>query len=110
MRSHFLRAVVLCVLGVLAAQPGLARAQAAAKLTAKPVDTGSVNTDAAGDVVADPGPLAKLSPELSSKAIEAAMIRVADWQLATGEARFNRQWTFAALYTGMLAASSATGN
>ena len=110
MRPPFLRAVVLCVLGVLAAQPGLSRAQAAARPAAKPPAPGAVNTDAAGDVVADPGPLANLSPALSSKAIEAAMTRVADWQLATGEARFNRQWTFAALYTGMLAASSATGN
>ncbi len=107
MRSSFLRAGVLCVLGVLIARPGLVLAQAVAKPTAA---SGVVNKDAAGDVVDNPGPLANPSPELSSKAIEVAMTKVADWQLATGEARFNRQWTFSALYTGMLAASKATGN
>jgi hypothetical protein len=36
--------------------------------------------------------------------------KVADWQLARSEQRFNQQWTYAALYDGMLAASKATGD
>ena len=35
---------------------------------------------------------------------------VADWQLAKAEPVFNQQWTFAALYDGMLAASATTGD
>jgi rhamnogalacturonyl hydrolase YesR len=38
------------------------------------------------------------------------MRKVADWQIATAEPRFEQQWTFAALYDGLLAASQATGD
>src|SRR4051812_7255928 len=84
----------------------------AAPQPAKPVNN-SVATDnaAAGDQPADPGPLATdLSPALTQKAIEAAMKKVGDWQVSSREDRFNRQWTFSALYRGLLAASDATGN
>jgi rhamnogalacturonyl hydrolase YesR len=77
--------------------------------TPKPV---VIPTDqqAAGDAPADPGPLAKLSPALTPKDIEAAMSKVADWQVAMGKSRYSRQWTFAALYRGLLEASATTGN
>ena len=39
-----------------------------------------------------------------------AMRKVADWQVRTGESRFSMDWTFAALYDGLMAASRATGN
>ena len=66
---------------------------------------------AAGDALDNPGPLATgLSSEIKPKAIAAAMKKVADWQVAYAEPNFNKQWTFAALYDGLLAASKATGN
>lgn len=38
------------------------------------------------------------------------MKKVADWQLSVAEPVFNKQWTFAALYDGLLAASKTTGD
>ena len=38
------------------------------------------------------------------------MKKVADWQLRQAEGRYNIQWTYAALYDGLLAASRATGD
>ena len=64
---------------------------------------------AAGDQPDDPGPLAKdLSPKLKRSAILKAMKKVADWQLQHAEGRYNIQWTYAALYDGLLAASKTT--
>ncbi|MGB6691977.1 MAG: glycoside hydrolase family 88 protein [Terracidiphilus sp.] len=66
-------------------------------------------TDPSGDVAADPGPLAtNLSPALKPRDVQKAMRKVADWQLRTGEVRFSADWTFAALYDGLLAASRTT--
>jgi rhamnogalacturonyl hydrolase YesR len=70
-----------------------------------------VDREASGDSPADPGPRAKdLSTALESASIEAAMRKVADWQIAAAEPRFNQQWTFAALYDGLLATTEATGD
>jgi rhamnogalacturonyl hydrolase YesR len=70
-----------------------------------------VDGNAAGDAPDDPGPLAMgLSAELKPRAIDAAMKKVADWQVAYAEADFNKQWTFAALYDGLIAASKTTGD
>ena len=70
-----------------------------------------VDGNAAGDAPDNPGPLATgLSSELTPKAIDAAMKKVADWQVAYAEPHFNKQWTFAALYDGLLAASKTTGD
>ena len=55
-----------------------------------------------GDQPDNPGPIATdLSSKLTSPAIRAAMKKVGDWQLRVGEANFNNDWTFAALYDGM---------
>ena len=64
----------------------------------------------AGDAPADPGPLATLSPALKRKDIDIALVKVMDWSLRTHEAHFNRLWTYAALYDGLLATSKATGH
>jgi unsaturated rhamnogalacturonyl hydrolase len=70
-----------------------------------------VDGAAAGDALDNPGPLATdLSAKLKPKAIDAAMKKVADWQVAYAEKNFNKQWTFAALYDGLLAASKTTGD
>ena len=71
----------------------------------------SVEREHVGDAPDDPGPLATgLSSELKAKAIEAAIKKVADWQVVVAEPHFNKQWTFAALYDGLLAASKTTAD
>jgi unsaturated rhamnogalacturonyl hydrolase len=103
---HFL---IVIMLGAFLASPCfvlVAQTPAHPKTTVVPVDR-----DAAGDAPDDPGPLAtNLSSEIKPKAISAAMKKVADWELTVAEPSFNQQWTFAALYDGLLAASSTTGD
>ncbi len=71
----------------------------------------SVERDTVGDAPDDPGPLATdLSPAINHAAVARAAEKVATWQLARSEETFNRQWTYAALYDGMLAASKTTGD
>ena len=71
----------------------------------------SVERASAGDSPDDPGPLATdLSPALTHAAIRKAAQKVADWQLARAEPIFNQQWTYAALYDGLLAASKTTAD
>ena len=69
-----------------------------------------VDRDSSGDSPDDPGPLATdLSPAITHAAVRKAAKKVADWQLQR-QAMFNQQWTFAALYDGLLAASKTTGD
>jgi unsaturated rhamnogalacturonyl hydrolase len=76
-----------------------------------PAANTSVERDSVGDAPDNPGPLATdLSAELKPKAIDAAMKKVGDWQVTVAEPHFNKQWTFAALYDGLLAASKTTGD
>jgi unsaturated rhamnogalacturonyl hydrolase len=85
---------------------GVCFAQAAPAAAPSPVEREHV-----GDAPDNPGPLATgLSAELKAKDIDAAMKKVADWQVAVAEPHFNKQWTFAALYDGLLAASKTTGD
>jgi rhamnogalacturonyl hydrolase YesR len=71
----------------------------------------SVDRAASGDAPDDPGPLATdISPAITHAAISKAARKVADWQLARAERTFNQQWTYAALYDGMLAVSKTTGD
>src|SRR5215469_13291696 len=70
-----------------------------------------VEREHVGDQPDNPGPLATdLSAEIKPKAIVAAMKKVGDWQVKVAEPNFNKQWTFAALYDGLLAASKTTGD
>lgn len=76
--------------------------------TAAPVVT---ERNSVGDAPDNPGPLATdLSAKLTHAAIRKAAKKVADWELARTESTFNQQWTYAALYDGMLAASRTTGD
>lgn len=82
-----------------------------------PVATGSSATPGAverassGDAPDDPGPLAAdLSPEMTHANVRKVAKKVADWELAQAQPKFNQQWTFAALYDGFLAASKVTGD
>src|ERR1019366_6505699 len=73
--------------------------------------TTAAQADPSGDDAANPGPLAHdLSPALKRRDIEKAMRKVADWQLRQAEDRFSTDWTYAALYDGLLAASRTTGD
>lgn len=66
---------------------------------------------AVGDAPDTAPPLANdLSPVLQRADVEKALLKVADWQLERVRHDFNRDWTFAALYTGFMAASASTGN
>jgi unsaturated rhamnogalacturonyl hydrolase len=63
-----------------------------------------------GDAPADPGPLAMdVSGALNQRAIQHVLRKVADWQLARAQNHFDQDWTYAALYRGLIAASHATG-
>jgi unsaturated rhamnogalacturonyl hydrolase len=76
-----------------------------------PAASSTVERGTVGDAPDDPGPLATdLSPALKPAAVRAAIKKVADWQLRVAEPNFNSQWTFAALYDGLIAASVATGD
>ena len=76
-----------------------------------PLPPAAVERQAAGDQPDDPGPPATdLSPKIKRSAILNAMKKVADWQLKEAESRYNIQWTYAALYDGLLAATRSTGD
>jgi unsaturated rhamnogalacturonyl hydrolase len=60
-----------------------------------------------GDTLDNPPPLANLSGDLNSKAIAIAMQKVGDWELARSRVYFSQDWTFAALYSGFMAAARA---
>ncbi|HEV2709062.1 MAG TPA: glycoside hydrolase family 88 protein [Edaphobacter sp.] len=102
--SNFLAALLLSALIAGSCLSAVAQTAAHSKSAITPI-----NRDAAGDAPDDPGPLAtNLSSAIKPKAISAAMKKVADWELTVAEPSFNQQWTFAALYDGLLAASSTT--
>ncbi|MFP5392073.1 MAG: glycoside hydrolase family 105 protein [Gammaproteobacteria bacterium] len=64
-----------------------------------------------GDAPADGGPYANdLSAALEPAAIDKALRKVADWQLARSKPYFDRIWTSTVMYTGFMAASEATGD
>ena len=94
---------------------GLPQQQAAATQTTTPAPTPAMqaiidkdNSRHFGDSPEDPGPLAtNLSPAMKPAAIDAAVRKVADWQLARSQPYFDRIWTWSVLYTGFLAASDS---
>ena len=56
-----------------------------------------------GDSAAEAGPLAHLSPKFKRRDVAKAMKLVADWQLHRLPAQPQYDWTWAALYTGLMA-------
>jgi unsaturated rhamnogalacturonyl hydrolase len=99
---------VLAPLAALAATAQVIQSKVPEGQTATPL---SVERASAGDSPDEPGPLATdLSPALTHAAIRKSAQKVADWQLARAEPVFNQQWTYAALYDGLLAASKTTGD
>jgi unsaturated rhamnogalacturonyl hydrolase len=99
-------ALITCVGGVLPAQEQYP--------TPTPTQQAVIDKDNSrhfGDSPADGGPLATdLSPALSPAAIDKAVRKVADWQLARSQPFFDRIWTWSVLYSGIMAVSKATGD
>ena len=50
-----------------------------------------------------------LSPALRKKDVALALQKVADWQLNKSQRHFDRDWTFAVLYTGFMAVPNEAG-
>jgi rhamnogalacturonyl hydrolase YesR len=99
-------AISICV-GLLTLTLLLAAAGRLSQQAPAPSNT----ADPSGDDSANPGPLAQdLSPALNPRDVRKAMRKVADWQVRTAESRFSLDWTYAALYDGLLAASRTTGD
>jgi unsaturated rhamnogalacturonyl hydrolase len=74
-----------------------------------PEETANIQKDTTrhfGDAPEDPGPRANLSAAMQPAAVDAAIRKVADWQLATSQPYFDRIWTWSVLYSGFMAASS----
>ena len=74
-----------------------------------PEETANIQKDIArhfGDAPEDPGRMAAMSTAMKPRAIDAAIRKVADWQLARAQPYFDRIWTWSVLYTGFMAASS----
>jgi rhamnogalacturonyl hydrolase YesR len=92
----FVAAYSLLVCSALHGQTALAGAQ-----VEPPSEAG------AGDALDHVPPLANLSPTLRRPAVAAAMRKVGDWELARSQPYFSRDWTFAALYAGYMAAAHA---
>ncbi len=60
-----------------------------------------------GDELATTPPLANLSSDLTTAAVDKAVRKVGNWQLDYSEKYFSQDWTFAALYAGYMAAAKA---
>jgi unsaturated rhamnogalacturonyl hydrolase len=106
LQKPWLIAVATMVTMLAGTEARVVRAQAAA-----PAAPSSVDRTASGDSPDDPGPLATdLSAAITHSDVRKVAKKVADWELARAEPTFNQQWTYAALYDGMLAASKTTGD
>jgi rhamnogalacturonyl hydrolase YesR len=79
---------------------------ASAQLIGPQRPSGQQIRDDAGDVDSRPGPIdTSLSPALTHHDVQAAMKKVADWDLEHSRTKFTQDWTYAPLYSGFLAAS-----
>ncbi len=107
--AMFTAAGMMAASAVLGAQQ--ATAQAAPPAAAPAAAPVTVDRVASGDAPDNPGPLATdLSPEITHANVRKIASKVADWQLARAESTFNEQWTYAALYDGLLVTSKMTGD
>ena len=90
------------------------RADAPAPQTLTAAEARQADRDTAMHVGDQPDTAPPLATDLSSALVPGAVLKaarkVADWQIARAEPYFNRQWTYGALYTGLLALSDASGD
>jgi unsaturated rhamnogalacturonyl hydrolase len=76
----------------------------------KPRSSSQELHNVAGDIVSDPGSIdTSLSPKLTHKDVRAALRKVADWELSHMGSKFTQDWTYAPLYSGLLATSRTLG-
>jgi unsaturated rhamnogalacturonyl hydrolase len=71
-------------------------------------DQAGIDRDVArhfGDAPPDPGPRARLSGSMEPADVQAAMRKVADWELNWSQPYFDRIWTWSVLYSGFMATS-----
>jgi unsaturated rhamnogalacturonyl hydrolase len=60
--------------------------------------------DGQGSAPVDPGPLATdVSADLTTTAVDHILRKVADWQLEQSQEYFSQDWTYGALYPGLMA-------
>ncbi len=95
---------LLTIAGVTVFFPSVAAAQTSPRPSSQELH------DAAGDIASDPGSInTSLSPRFTQKDVRAALKKVADWELAHMGSRFTQDWTYAPLYSGLLATSQTLG-
>jgi len=109
--------LVCLLIAIVAPWPAVVYAQAVSAQdypTPTPAMQAGIDTDNGrhfGDSPADPGPLAKgLSAALKPADIDAAVKKVADWELARRQPYFDGIWTNGVDYAGFMAASASTGD
>lgn len=104
----------LTLVAALAASFGASGAHAQSYPLPTPAMQAIVDKDTGrffGDAPVDAGALATdLSPALTAAAIEQALRKVADWQLARTMPHLDRIWTSSVLFAGFIEASAATGD
>lgn len=107
-RRHLFRATHAVILTSILACTALA---AGAQQSLAPEEIAGIQKDTArhfGDAPTQPGPKAvNLSRSTAPRAVERAMRKVGDWELARSQPYFARIWTWSVLYTGFMAASAS---
>lgn len=99
-------ASVLLVLPSLNAQAAHLAQSALGMHPTQPAPQSTLASDSGiGDFLATAPPLDSLSPKLRRRDVAAAMRKVADWQFKRAQPYFSKDWTFAALYDGLMAAA-----
>ncbi len=99
-------ALVLCLVLSFAA----ISVSATAQQVISPQTQAGIRNDIArhfGSAPLHPGPRAHLSTTLRPRAIRRAMHKVADWELQQSQPHFGRNWTWAVLYAGYMAAAGS---
>jgi unsaturated rhamnogalacturonyl hydrolase len=116
MTTHFRRSVLAVSIAIAGASLLVAALPATAQNYPQPTPAHQaiIDKDTSrffGDAPASAGPYATdLSAALEPAAVDKALRRVADWQLARSTPHFDRIWTSTVMYVGFLAASRATGD
>jgi len=78
---------------------------------AQPQKTGLDRLPVVGDQPVVAPPVATdISPSLKPAEVKKVITKVADWQLNRLQGQYTTDWTMAALYTGFMAATDATGD
>ena len=110
MNANFTRRTFVYSLAALALSRFLPELSAQTMSAKELADAARAEKQHEGDSPDQAPPIAHLSSSLRPSAVKKAMGKVAGWELARSQPYFSQDWTYAALYTGFMAASAATGN